>query len=151
MKPEMVVVHCSATPDNSKAKYTAADIDAWHRARNFTNGIGYHRVIRRDGMIEVGRPLNMVGAHTKGYNSKSLGICYIGTKEPTLEQIRSILALYREFKIHWSNWHGHYELDNGKTCPGFSMPAFRMLLSSDGSDEMIKNFLVVAALEHGRK
>lgn len=157
MKPTMVVVHSSATPDGSKLDYGASDIDAWHRARGFANGIGYHRVVKRSGVIEVGRPLNMQGAHTKGHNTKSIGVCYIGTKSPTPSQVKSLVTLYCEFKIHWSQWFGHYEFDKvGKICPGFSMPAFRYLLANvhEGvSDEttLIQNFLLVAALEHGRK
>jgi hypothetical protein len=31
-----------------------------------------------DGTIEQGRELEAVGAHTKGHNAHSIGICYIG-------------------------------------------------------------------------
>lgn len=57
---------------------SAEDIDRWHRARGFCNGIGYHYVIRRDGSIENGRPLEMTGAHCKDHNRHSIGICYEG-------------------------------------------------------------------------
>tara|TARA_R110002074_G_scaffold104230_6_gene225049 strand:+ start:3030 stop:3407 length:378 start_codon:yes stop_codon:yes gene_type:complete len=40
--------------------------------------IGYHEVIKRDGTIELGRPLHTQGAHVKGVNNKSVGICLIG-------------------------------------------------------------------------
>lgn len=40
--------------------------------------IGYHFVIRTDGSIEFGRPLHMAGAHARGYNKDSIGICLIG-------------------------------------------------------------------------
>jgi len=153
MKPTMVVVHSSATPDNCRMDYGVSDIDGWHRARGW-QGCGYHRVIKRSGEIQVGRPLNVMGAHTKGYNKNSLGVCYIGTRSPTPNQVKSLVTLYRDFGIHWSKWHGHYEFDKaGKICPGFSMPAFRYLLANihEGvSDEttLIQNFLLVAALEH---
>lgn len=153
MKATRVVVHCSATPDKSKLDYGASDIDAWHRARGFSNGIGYHRVIKRSGVIEVGRPLNMQGAHTKGQNSNSIGICYIGTNSPTPDQIRSFISLYKELKIHWSSWHGHYEFDPNKTCPGFPMSAFRYLLANThhglcSETQLIQNFLLVAATKN---
>lgn len=72
---ELVVVHTSATPSNMDIG--AADIDKWHKARNWS-GIGYHHVIRRSGALERGRGLNEVGAHAYGYNRTSIGICLIG-------------------------------------------------------------------------
>lgn len=40
--------------------------------------IGYHFVIKTDGTIQRGRDLDVVGAHVKGYNHNSVGICLIG-------------------------------------------------------------------------
>jgi hypothetical protein len=68
---------------------TASLIDEWHRARGWS-GIGYHRVILNgwvthtefrpecDGMIQAGRALECVGAHVRGHNATSIGICLIG-------------------------------------------------------------------------
>ena len=41
-------------------------------------GIGYHKVILRDGTIEDGRPLDQQGAHVRGMNNKSVGIALAG-------------------------------------------------------------------------
>lgn len=70
-----IIIHCSATPEGRD--YTAADIDRWHRQRGF-HGIGYHYVIRLDGTIEHGRPVEQIGAHCKGHNATTIGVCYIG-------------------------------------------------------------------------
>ncbi|MFY0714122.1 N-acetylmuramoyl-L-alanine amidase [Seonamhaeicola sp. NFXS20] len=70
-----IVVHCSATVEGKD--FNARDIDRWHKQRGW-KGIGYHYVVKLDGTIEVGRPENVIGAHVKGYNSKSIGVCYIG-------------------------------------------------------------------------
>lgn len=69
------MIHCSAT--RAGLDFRASDIDRWHREQGF-DGIGYHYVIDLDGTIEVGRPLTMAGAHCKGWNKRSIGICYIG-------------------------------------------------------------------------
>lgn len=72
---DTIIVHCSATPagrDNS-----AADIRRWHRQRGFSD-IGYHFVVRLDGTIEAGRPLELPGAHCRGHNLGSIGVCYVG-------------------------------------------------------------------------
>jgi N-acetylmuramoyl-L-alanine amidase len=70
-----IIVHCTATP--AFIDYSAADIDRWHRDRGW-KCCGYHFVVRLDGTVEIGRPLSMVGAHCKGHNANSIGICYVG-------------------------------------------------------------------------
>ena len=72
---DSIIVHCSAT--KAGQDFTATDIDRWHRERGF-NGIGYHYVIRLDGKLEKGRDVALAGAHCKGWNEQSIGICYIG-------------------------------------------------------------------------
>ncbi len=74
-KIDSIIIHCSAT--KAGQDFTAADIDRWHRERGF-NGIGYHYVIRLDGKLEKGRDVSLTGAHCKGWNERSIGICYIG-------------------------------------------------------------------------
>ena len=74
-KIDLIVIHCSAT--RAGKNYTAADIDRWHRERGFSM-IGYHFVVLRNGTVETGRPLTQPGAHCKGHNSTSIGVCYIG-------------------------------------------------------------------------
>lgn len=70
-----IVVHCSATPEGSN--FTSEDIKKWHLKRGFKD-IGYHFVILLDGTIEIGRPLNKIGAHVTNNNTGTIGICYIG-------------------------------------------------------------------------
>lgn len=72
---DTIVIHCSATRAGMDVR--ASDIDKWHRERGFAC-IGYNYVIDLDGTVEEGRPLTMNGAHCKGYNDHSVGICYIG-------------------------------------------------------------------------
>lgn len=70
-----IIIHCAATPEGKH--FTANDIDRWHRQNGWA-GIGYHFVVLLDGTVEVGRPLNKVGAHVAGRNTGTIGICYIG-------------------------------------------------------------------------
>lgn len=74
-KIDSIIIHCSATKVGQD--FTAADIDRWHRERGF-NGIGYHYVVCLDGRLERGRDISLMGAHCKGWNEHSIGICYIG-------------------------------------------------------------------------
>lgn len=74
-RTDFIVWHTSATKPSWDGG--AADIDGWHR-KNGWKGIGYHFVIRRNGLIEVGEALNHVGAHVQGFNSVSVGVCMVG-------------------------------------------------------------------------
>lgn len=98
-----IIVHCSATPEGRS--FNVTDIDRWHRQRGFSC-IGYHYVVLLDGVIERGRPEEVVGAHCKGHNRRSIGVCYIGgldsNNEPkdtrTAAQRHALLRLMRELK-----------------------------------------------------
>ena len=70
-----LIVHCTATPEGKY--FDASHIDRWHKQRGWS-GIGYHFVVLLDGTIEYGRDLNKSGAHTKGKNSTSIGLTYVG-------------------------------------------------------------------------
>ena len=73
-----IIIHCSATREGEDI--SASTIDKWHKKRGW-KGIGYHFVIRLNGLIETGRMIDECGAHTKGENCTSIGVCYIGGVE----------------------------------------------------------------------
>lgn len=127
-----IIIHCSATQEGKEI--SAATIDKWHKKRGW-RGIGYHYVIGLDGMIEYGRPITETGAHVKGHNKGSIGICYIGGVESergengkwiakdtrTPEQKESLLLLLKTLKkMHpTATIHGHNEF-SAKACPCFN-------------------------------
>jgi N-acetylmuramoyl-L-alanine amidase len=129
-KVNEIVIHCSDSTFGN-----AAIIDSWHRKRKPPfKKIGYHFVICRDGEIEEGRGLEEVGAHVKGRNRHTIGICVIGKllftyeeKMPDVQKaalmrlIHHLTEMYPDAKIR-----GHYELDRGKSCPNFCMTQFRL-------------------------
>lgn len=135
-----LIVHCS---DSSFGD--ASVINDWH-LQNGWSGIGYHFVILNgyrskydkddsNGLIEEGRDLEKSGAHCIGYNDNSIGICLIGEKTFTYEQLVSLVGLLYEYmdkyNIPVANILGHYETEkaNGKTCPNFNMNKIREILS----------------------
>ena len=71
----LIVVHCSAT--RGDCTLSPEDLDRLHRRRGF-NGTGYHYYIRKDGTVHLTRPVERIGAHAKGFNASSIGICYEG-------------------------------------------------------------------------
>ena len=70
-----IIIHCTASrPDQD---ITAKQVHKFHLSRGW-KGIGYHFLIRLDGTIEAGRPLELAGAHTEYHNQHTIGICYAG-------------------------------------------------------------------------
>lgn len=124
-----VIVHCTAT--RAGVDIGAAAVDRWHRQRGFS-GIGYHFVVRLDGSVECGRPLDRVGAHCLGHNRGSVGVAYAGgldakgrpadTRTPA--QRRSLTALMTALcgRFNDATVHGHREFAN-KACPCFDAAA----------------------------
>jgi hypothetical protein len=134
--PDKIILHCSATEDTTFGvgdfdRIGYADIDRWHRDRGWAQ-CGYHFIIRRSGVIEIGRPVSVRGAHTAGYNEGSIGVCYVGTREPTAAQMRELLNLYvmikRSHKLGFDRWFGHRDFNHYKSCPGFSTAVLREVL-----------------------
>ena len=71
----LIVIHCSATREDRC--FTEYDLEECHRRRGF-DGAGYHFYIRKNGKIVTTRPVERIGAHAKGFNAHSIGICYEG-------------------------------------------------------------------------
>lgn len=126
----LIIIHCSATREGKP--YTVADIDRWHRDRGM-KGIGYHFVVYLDGTVHSGRPLEQVGAHCKGHNNLSVGVCYIGGlaadgKTPkdtrTIEQRQGLIRLLHQLHILFPKAiiRGHRDFAP-KACPCFDAKA----------------------------
>lgn len=126
---DKIIYHCSATW--STQDIGAKEIRKWHVEGNKWQDIGYHYVIRRNGVIEPGRDLDKVGAHCTGYNDRSIGICVVGggprgeDKDFTREQFDSLALLtkFLRLKFPYATIHGHNEFAN-KACPVFSVKQF---------------------------
>jgi len=71
-----IVIHCAATREGEN--FTVKDVRKWHIEGRGWSDVGYHYIILLDGTVQSGRPVQKIGAHTKGYNNDSIGICYIG-------------------------------------------------------------------------
>ncbi len=125
----LIIIHCSAvTPWQVSG---VQEIDRWHRQHGWRNGCGYHYVVRRDGTVETGRPLEMIGAHCQNHNSHSIGICYEGgldevgrpadtrTEEQKLALRELLERLHREFPK--AVIAGHYMFNPMKACPCFDV------------------------------
>lgn len=122
-----IIIHCSATKEGTNVPPSM--IKSWHLARGFSD-IGYHYVITLDGRVHVCRPENKQGAHCKGRNKHSIGICYVGGLDAngkpkdtrTNLQKQALILICRELRYKYGNIpiRGHYEFAN-KACPCFDV------------------------------
>ena len=140
-KIDLIVIHCSATREDKTL--TPDDLDSQHRRRGF-NGTGYHYYIRKDGTVHLTRPIERIGAHVKGFNACSIGICYEGgldyrghpsdTRTPEQRAMLRLLVKQLMEKFPGSRVCGHRDLSpdrngNGeiepeewiKACPCFEV------------------------------
>ena len=120
-----IIVHCTATKEG--VNYTVAQVRQMHLQRKFSD-IGYHFLIYIDGTVHTGRPLDKAGAHCKGHNPHSIGVCYVGGLDRngkakdtrTDAQKTALLSLLKRLKKQYpkATIHGHREFAV-KDCPCF--------------------------------
>lgn len=116
--------HRNATPPYSQIAYNYVILNG-HRTANSTYNAS------EDGLIETGRPENIMSAATGGCNYDSLSVVFIGDKHGlgfqdsmTANQLASlktiINSLRQKYNIPANRVYGHMECRQGTDCPGFT-------------------------------
>jgi len=123
-----IILHCSATREGQDI--STETIRGWHVNERGWSDIGYHYVVLLDGTVDKARPVERKGAHVRGHNKGSIGICYIGgcdadmnpkdtrtdlQKESLTELISYLMDSYEDATLH-----GHNEFSS-KACPSFNV------------------------------
>lgn len=133
-----IIVHCSATRpewmDGQPTTAKVAEIKRWHVQGNGWSDIGYHFLIDRDGAIVTGRPIERDGAHVRGHNRGTVGICLIGGfgssenddafehfTPPQMAALRVLIGKLQNDHRTITKVSGHNEYA-AKACPGFRVP-----------------------------
>ena len=121
-----IIVHCADTPEGRDVR--TAEIKRWHTEERGWSDIGYHWVVELDGSIHAGRPEEVSGAHCKGHNSDSIGICYVGGSDSsgnpkdtrTQEQKEALASLISDLLDRHTEAEvfGHRDFSE-KACPSF--------------------------------
>jgi N-acetylmuramoyl-L-alanine amidase len=125
---DKIIIHCSATPEGRDVK--TSTIKQWHTAKGWSD-IGYQYVIELDGSVNMGRDIDRIGAHTRGENTGSIGICYVGGMDANMEhpkdtrtakQKEALKCLISDLKSTYGalTVHGHNEFAS-KACPSFDV------------------------------
>jgi len=125
-KINKIIVHCSATPECRDV--SPEEITRWHVEDNGWSDVGYHFIITLDGVVHFGREVERPGAHVRGHNSDSIGVCYIGGMDAdmkeakdtrTEEQKEALVDLLCELKdTYGAEIYGHRDFSS-KECPSF--------------------------------
>ena len=115
----LIIIHCSATPEGKSLGFEECRRD--HVMHRHFRDIGYHYYITRDG----------AGAHCRGHNSHSVGICYEGgldadgnpadTRTDAQKRALSVLADRLKARFPKALIVGHHELNPEKACPCFDV------------------------------
>ena len=114
-----IVLHHSASdnPDHDNL----ATIREWHLARGFDME-GYHYFIRKNGIVEIGRPVVMEGAHCYGHNKNSIGICMSGKDEFSKEQFTTCAKICINLMHAFPNLTMFLHKELAATeCPNFTI------------------------------
>jgi N-acetyl-anhydromuramyl-L-alanine amidase AmpD len=116
--PKYIIVHHTGGTDADPAADTSAHtfeiVDAWHRKdpnvwlghySSMGRAIGYHYFIEKNGRMTQGRADTDEGAHCKGHNLDSIGVCLAGNFDvtlPTEAQIAALKELLIKKTAQWS-------------------------------------------------
>lgn len=132
MIPKFITIHCSATRP-SWSDCDVEDLRHMHTSKGWSD-IGYHWVITRDGIMQVGRPMSRNGAGVKGHNANNIHICLIGGVDEDNKPVNNftgnqfdtlrhaITSFAGRHGIREENIKGHRDWPNvAKECPCFDV------------------------------
>jgi len=116
-----VVVHHSAVT-NSPRGVAAVHAFEGHHLRKGWDGIAYNWLVDESGTIFEGRGWAARGAATRGWNSKSISVCFTGhgDVEPREQVLESFQTLIREAQARFGGtlWVSTHRRKGSTTCPG---------------------------------
>lgn len=152
---EYIILHHAAAKTASPEQ-----IHEWHLQRDGGTwaGIGYNFYVRKNGEIHEGRGLNQSGAHTTGYNSLSVGVCFEGdfSKESvmSLAQLDAGKKLLRYLREIYPNAKIICHRDvNNTACPGTYFPLGELLRFNEVEKERdeMQRYKNVSDLPYGKE
>jgi len=126
-----IIIHCSAT--YPEMNIGVKEIRQWHLAKGWDD-IGYHYVITREGVVQNGRDESVKGAHAKGHNANSIGVCLVGglAKEGNQpcnftrkqwDMLEWLVFTVLKSRYPAADIIGHNDISE-KTCPTFDVKAW---------------------------
>ena len=116
LKTNRIIWHHSLSGDVS-----VDTVRSWHVDRGFED-IGYHYIIDSWGNRFEGREQSLIGAHAKGKNVDSIGVCLLGNFNvdfPKFEALVEAKALYHQLcRIYSKELKNEFHRWVYNPCPG---------------------------------
>lgn len=129
MKPSAIIIH-HVGYNHSFYTVNSGHKKKWNFKSSLGFYIGYQYFINNNGKLFKGRSEEEEGAHKKGWNTKSVGICLRGnleTREPTSQQLATLRDLLKDIQerhnIPNKEIYAHREL-SATLCPGKHLMTF---------------------------
>lgn len=126
-----IYIHHTAGP----REQTVEEIRRFHKHERGWSDIGYHFVIDGAGLLHAGRDVAVVGAHAKGDNTHSVGVCVVGDnttpgREWTDKQKKVLAAFVACLRIQFPGAAvlPHHANQN-TACPGITADELSAILS----------------------
>ncbi|KDR18042.1 Peptidoglycan-recognition protein 1, partial [Zootermopsis nevadensis] len=128
---EYAIIHHTVTPKcNSMAECVekVSSIHSFHVNTNGWDDIGFSFLVGGDGNVYEGRGWHQVGAHTYGFNKKSVGIALIGEFSDSLPPRVQLDALKRLLKcgVKEGELAEHYKLLGGRQISATKSPGLAL-------------------------
>lgn len=138
---EYIIVHHEAPPSITESPRFGI-VNDYHKQKGFPKSLlgyycGYHYFIEKTGQVWKAKNDDEIGAHTVGYNDKSIGICLAGNfdlEKPSQTQENALQRLLQEkvdvYHIPYENIVPHRKF-SPKSCYGRNL-----------SDDWARNLLI---------
>lgn len=144
-QPKYLIIHHTAVSYQTNHQQVWA-VNRYHKEKDFPVSslgwfVGYHLFIEASGATIRCRQDSDIGAHTVGYNDKSVAICLAGdfNKElPTNEQVVSLKKLLSQYPKLIIGPHRQFQKE--RTCYG-------LLLADDWATKLISPQIVTDAVD----
>jgi len=113
--------HTTGAQQDDKARWLRS-IQRFHIEQRGWSDIGYNLIVDADGVAYLGRGYGRVGAHTRGFNSTSVAIAYLGNGSENVPDVatRAIRRAVEDARLWFGRdlpVYGHRDVGS-TTCPG---------------------------------
>ena len=119
-----IIFHCSAS--DKREHDDVSVMRRWHKRKGWSD-VGYHYFIKKDGTIQKGRPIERTGAHVRGANRHTVGVCFHGLNHFTKAQMKAmhkVIEIIEDKVGKKLDKKCHNDYTRLKTCPNFVLEDF---------------------------
>ncbi len=141
---QTIVIHHSVIYGGDDDR-TVREVQRTHQQERGWADVGYHFLIGKNGSIYEGRQLEVRGTHVEGYNTGSLGVCFLGNfqvdavNDAQFEAAQRLLR-WLVARLQITYIAGHRDFNPQTECPGSNLDsyvtalaeAFNLIKSADG-------------------